>query len=54
MSYADLSLFASYNYNGGGLMMTVMVGRLGGRGKGYAVGVCISMKAWLSYFYCCP
>lgn len=48
MSYAELSLFASYNYNGGGLIRTVMVGRVGGREKGYAVGVCISMKAWLS------
>lgn len=53
MSYAELSLFASNNYNDGGLMRTVMVGMVGGRGKGYAVGVCISMKAWLSHCYCC-
>lgn len=33
--------------NGGGLMRRVVVERVGGGGKGYAVGVRISMEAYL-------
>lgn len=35
----ELSLFAFCRYNGGGLMSRVIVRRVGGRGKGYAVRV---------------
>lgn len=47
-------------YNGGGLTRRVLVRRVSGQEKGYAVSVCISMEAWLkfldllSYCYCCP
>lgn len=44
-------LFALSEYNDGGLMRQVMVGRVGGNGKGYSVWVCISMKAYFNYFY---
>lgn len=37
-------IFVKY-HNGGGLMQRVMVGRVGGRWKEYAIGVCISMNA---------
>lgn len=60
MSYAVLSRLAFCKYNGGGLMRRVMVGRVIVRGKGYAVGVRISVETWLNYFVllsylcCCP
>lgn len=48
--YAELSVFALCKYNDGGLMSRVKVGRVGGRGKSYAIRVCISMEAWLNYY----
>lgn len=52
LDYVELSLlFAFSEYNGGGLMRQVMVGRVGGSGKGYSVWVCISMEAYFNYFY---
>lgn len=37
-------IFVKY-HNGGGLMQRVMVGRVGGQWKEYAIRVCISMDA---------
>lgn len=45
MDYAELSLFTCLKHNGGELMRRVVVRRVAGRGKEYAVGVCISMEA---------
>lgn len=36
--------------NDGGLMKRVMVVKVGGRGKGYALGVYIQIEAWLNHF----
>lgn len=52
IGYQELSLFAICKYNGCRLVRRVVMERVGGRGKGYVVGVDISMKA-LNYFDSC-
>lgn len=49
MLHRNICLFQN---KGGGSMRRVMVGRVGGKGKSYAVGVCIYMEASLNILIC--
>lgn len=48
VDYAERSLFTFSKNNGGGLMWKVVFGRVGGKEKGYAVGLCIYMEGRLN------
>lgn len=48
--WTELSLLFFSKHNGGGLIGSVMVRRVVGRGKRYVVDVCISIQSLLNHF----